>query len=148
MMYEELAGSQRRIRHIEGIYVKNLTPFPLRDHASSALQHTTPAPIIQLSDDTDLVLARRRGRKISQNAVVTLRNLRSDVRTEESADKPGETPRSARARPAGPPVSFSRAGPSNSPPAHLRRQRSTSHTSLDLQKPELIHAMHQLLPTD
>ncbi|GAB1519267.1 hypothetical protein RhiTH_002333 [Rhizoctonia solani] len=129
-MYEELAGSQRRIRHIEGIYVKNLTPFPLRDHASSALQHTTPAPIIQLSDDTDLVLARRRGRKISQNAVVTLRNLRSDVRTEESADKPGETPRSARARPAGPPVSFSRAGPSNSPPAHLRRQRSTSHTSL------------------
>ncbi|CEL57573.1 UV radiation resistance-associated gene protein OS=Homo sapiens GN=UVRAG PE=1 SV=1 [Rhizoctonia solani AG-1 IB] len=130
MMYEELAGNQRRIRHIEGIYVKNLTPFPLRDHASSALQHTTPAPIIQLSDDTDLILARRRGRKISQNAVVTLRTLRSDVRADESADKPGESPRSARTRPAGPPVSFSRAGPSNSPPAHPRRQRSTSHTSL------------------
>ncbi|CAE6429749.1 unnamed protein product [Rhizoctonia solani] len=130
MMYEELAGNQRRIKHIEGIYVKNLTPFPLRDHASSALQHTTPAPIIQPSDDTDLVLARRRGRKISQNAAVILRTLRSDIRTEESADKSGETPRSARTRPAGPPVSFSRAGPSNSPPAHLRRQRSTSHTSL------------------
>ncbi|CAE6429593.1 unnamed protein product [Rhizoctonia solani] len=130
MMYEELAGSQRRLRHIQGVHVKNLTPFPLRDHASSALQHTTPAPIIQLSDDTDLVLARRRGRRVSQNSAVTLRTLRSDSHTEESAEKPGESPRSARTRPAGPPVSFSRAGPSNSPPAHLRRQRSTSHTSL------------------
>ncbi|CAE6454256.1 unnamed protein product [Rhizoctonia solani] len=130
MMYEELAGSQRRLRHIQGIYIKNLTPFPLRDHASSALQHTTPAPIIQLSDDTDLVLARRRGRRISQNSVVTLRTLRSDSHTEESTEKPGESPRSARTRPTGPPVSFSRAGPSNSPPVHVRRQRSTSHTSL------------------
>ncbi|KAJ1311591.1 hypothetical protein OPQ81_010070 [Rhizoctonia solani] len=129
-MYEELAGSQRRLRHIQGIYVKNLTPFPLRDHASSVLQHTTPAPIIQFSDDTDLVLARRRGRRISQNSVVTLRNIRPDPHTEESAEKPGDTHRSARARPVGPPVSFPRAGPSNSPPAHLRRQRSTSRTSL------------------
>ncbi|CAE6518222.1 unnamed protein product [Rhizoctonia solani] len=130
MMYEELAGNQRRLRHIQGVYVKNLTPFPLRDHASSALQHTAPTPIIQLSDDTDLVLARRRGRRISQNSVVTLRTLRSDTHSEETAEKSGETPRSSRTRPAGPPVSFSRAGPSNSPPAHLRRQRSTSHTSL------------------
>ncbi|KEP54916.1 coiled-coil family protein [Rhizoctonia solani 123E] len=130
MMYEELAGSQRRLRHIQGIYVKNLTPFPLRDHASSVLQHATPNTIIQLSDDTDLVLARRRGRRISQNSVVTLRTLRSDSHSEETAEKPGEPPRSTRTRPAGPPVSFSRAGPSNSPPAHLRRQRSTSHTSL------------------
>ncbi|KAG8691266.1 hypothetical protein FRC11_005424 [Ceratobasidium sp. 423] len=129
-MYEELAGNQRRLRHIQGVYVKNLTPFPLRDNASSALQHTTPAPIIQPSDDTDLVLARRRGRRISQNSIVTLRTLRSDSRSEETAEKPGEAPRSARTRPTGPPVSFSRAGPSNSPPAHLRRQRSTSHTSL------------------
>ncbi|KDN50331.1 hypothetical protein RSAG8_01667, partial [Rhizoctonia solani AG-8 WAC10335] len=130
MMYEELAGSQRRLRHIQGVYVRNLTPFPLRDHASSALQHTTPTAIIQLSDDTDLVLARRRGRRISQNSIVTLRTIRSDSHTEESTEKPGEPPRSARTRPTGPPVSFSRAGPSNSPPAHLRRQRSTSHTSL------------------
>ncbi|KAH7345141.1 UV radiation resistance protein and autophagy-related subunit 14-domain-containing protein [Rhizoctonia solani] len=130
MMYEELAGSQRRLRHIQGIYVKNLTPFPLRDHASSALQHTTQAPIIQLSDDIDIVLARRRGRRISQNSVVTLRTLRSDSHTEESTEKPGDSPRSTRTRAAGPPVSFSRAGPSNSPPVHMRRQRSTSHTSL------------------
>ncbi|CAE7179473.1 unnamed protein product [Rhizoctonia solani] len=129
MMCEELAGGQRRLRHIQGVYVKNLTPFPLRDHASSALQHTTPAPIMQLSDDTDLFLARRRGRRISQNSVVTLRTLRSDSH-DETTEKPGETPRSARTRPIGPPVSFSRAGPSNSPPVHLRRQRSASHTSL------------------
>ncbi|KAG8717105.1 hypothetical protein FRC08_008183 [Ceratobasidium sp. 394] len=134
MMYEELSGNQRRVRHIQGIYVKNLTPFPIRDHASSALQHALPAPILQHSDDTDLVLARRRSRRTSQNSIVTLRTARAEAHRDESPEKHStlETPR-ARTRPAGPPVSFPRAGPSGSPPAHLRRQRSTSHASLGSQ---------------
>ncbi|KAG9100842.1 hypothetical protein FS749_012561 [Ceratobasidium sp. UAMH 11750] len=134
MMYEELSGNQRRVRHIQGIYVKNLTPFPIRDHASSALQHALPAPILQHSDDTDLALARRRSRRTSQNSIVTLRTARAEAHRDESPEKHStlETPR-ARTRPAGPPVSFPRAGPSGSPPAHLRRQRSTSHASLGSQ---------------
>lgn len=51
---------------------------------------------------------------------------------EDSNEKPQtlETSRAARNRPTGPPVSFPRAGPSNSPPTHMRRQRSTSRVSL------------------
>ncbi|KAG9128223.1 hypothetical protein FRC07_002512 [Ceratobasidium sp. 392] len=130
-MYD-LLGYQRRVRHIQGIYVKNLTPFPIRDHASSALQQSLPAPILQLSDDTDVILARRRTRRISQNSVVTLRTMRAEAHGDESPEKyqTTETPRVPRTRPAGPPLSFPRAGPSGSPPTHLRRQRSTSHTSL------------------
>ncbi|KAF8604981.1 hypothetical protein BDV93DRAFT_605491 [Ceratobasidium sp. AG-I] len=131
MLHEELSGNQRRLRHIQGIYVKNLTPFPLRDHASSALQQTA-APILQLSDDTDLILSRRRSRRISQNSVVTLRTLRTEPHADESFDKSQtlDTPRVPRTRPTGPPLSYPRAGPSSSPPTHLRRQRSTSHASL------------------
>ncbi|KAG8741552.1 hypothetical protein FRC10_002729 [Ceratobasidium sp. 414] len=135
-MYEELSGNQRRVRHIQGIHVKNLTPFPIRDHASSALQQALPAPILQHSDDTDLILARRRSRRISQNSVVTLRTARAEAHGDETSEKHSalETPRAPRTRPAGPPVSFPRAGPSGSPPTHLRRQRSTSHASLGSQK--------------
>ncbi|QRV76150.1 Vacuolar sorting 38 and autophagy-related subunit 14 [Ceratobasidium sp. AG-Ba] len=129
-MYDELSGSQRRVRHIQGVYIKNLTPFPIRDQASSALQQSAN-PVLQPSDDTDLVLARRRSRRISQNSVVTLRSIRAEAHGDESPEKypNSETPRTPRTRPAGPPVSFPRAGPSGSPPS-FRRQRSISHTSL------------------
>ncbi|KAF8641029.1 hypothetical protein AX17_000674 [Amanita inopinata Kibby_2008] len=77
------AFSQRRIRHITSIQIRNLTPFPLRDIFTSAIakpsQQPQFTPYGQLSDDLDLTISKKRPRKLSTNSVKTRRNIRSDA---------------------------------------------------------------------
>ncbi|KAK7064710.1 hypothetical protein R3P38DRAFT_2492219 [Favolaschia claudopus] len=79
---EVSAFSQRRVRHITAIQVRNLTAFPVRDAFASALsqpseqsQFTAPG---YLSDDLDVTLSKKRGRRISTNSVGTFKSLKSD----------------------------------------------------------------------
>ncbi|KAG2160166.1 uncharacterized protein EDB93DRAFT_1113719 [Suillus bovinus] len=74
--------SQRRLRHISSIQVRNLTPFPVRDAFASALarpaEHSQFTPLGNLSDDLDITLSRKRSRRISTNSVNTLQSARLD----------------------------------------------------------------------
>lgn len=74
--------SQRRLRHITSIQVRNLTPFPVRDAFASALarpaEYSQFTPLGNLSDDLDITLSRQRSRRISTNSVNTLRSARID----------------------------------------------------------------------
>ncbi|KAI0809281.1 hypothetical protein BC629DRAFT_1590342 [Irpex lacteus] len=71
--YEEL---QRRIRHITSLQVRNLTPFPARDEFASALSQPSEQPQFtahgHLSDDLDLSVSKRRGRRRSSTSVSTI----------------------------------------------------------------------------
>ncbi|EKM60705.1 uncharacterized protein PHACADRAFT_203855 [Phanerochaete carnosa HHB-10118-sp] len=66
----------RRVRHITSIQVRNLTPFPIRDEAASALVLPSEQPQFtphgNLSDDLDVTLARKRGRRKSYVSAQTL----------------------------------------------------------------------------
>ncbi|KAJ7596799.1 UV radiation resistance protein and autophagy-related subunit 14-domain-containing protein [Mycena floridula] len=79
--------SQRRLRHITAIEIRNFSPFPVRDAFASALSQ--PAEQSQftayghLSDDMDLTMSRKRGRRVSANSITTLRSAKSDELTSE-----------------------------------------------------------------
>lgn len=74
--------SQRRIRHITSIQIRNLTPFPVRDTFASAL--TQPSEQYQFtthghhSDDLDVTIGRKRGRRVSTASASSHRNANSD----------------------------------------------------------------------
>ncbi|KAI0638959.1 UV radiation resistance protein and autophagy-related subunit 14-domain-containing protein [Trametes polyzona] len=59
----------RRARHITAIQIRNLTPFPARDALASALTQPSEQPQFtpygHLSDDLDLTVGRKRGRRFS-----------------------------------------------------------------------------------
>jgi UV radiation resistance-associated gene protein len=69
---------QRRVRHITSIQVRNLTPFPVRDEAATALvqpaEQSQFTPHGTLSDDLDVTLARKRGRRRSSTSVYNIFN--------------------------------------------------------------------------
>ncbi|KAK7687991.1 hypothetical protein QCA50_008361 [Cerrena zonata] len=75
-------GIPRRIRHITSIQIRNLTPFPVRDAFASAL--TQPSEQSQftthgrLSDDLDVTIGRKRGRRVSTASTSSHRNANSD----------------------------------------------------------------------
>ncbi|KZT22111.1 hypothetical protein NEOLEDRAFT_1098260 [Neolentinus lepideus HHB14362 ss-1] len=76
----------RRLRNVTAVQVRNLTPFPVRDSFATAM--TQPSEQSQftthgrLSDDLDLTVGRRRGRRISSSSVMTTRTSRSEDREE------------------------------------------------------------------
>ncbi|KAI0662390.1 UV radiation resistance protein and autophagy-related subunit 14-domain-containing protein [Cubamyces menziesii] len=59
----------RRVRHISSIQIRNLTPFPARDALASALTQPSQQPQFtpygHLSDDLDVTVGRKRGRRYS-----------------------------------------------------------------------------------
>ncbi|KAJ7748488.1 hypothetical protein DFH07DRAFT_923445 [Mycena maculata] len=83
--------SQRRIRHITSIQVRNLTAFPVRDAFASALSQPAEQPQFNapgyLTDDLDVALSRKRSRRISANSIATYKSFKSD----ESAGDDVET---------------------------------------------------------
>ncbi|KAF9787006.1 hypothetical protein BJ322DRAFT_1053163 [Thelephora terrestris] len=74
---------QRRLRHIEYVQVRNLTPFPVRDAFASAL--TQPSARSQfnahgnLSDDLDITIGRRLGRRVSTTSTHTSKSIKSEA---------------------------------------------------------------------
>ncbi|CAL1696769.1 unnamed protein product [Somion occarium] len=72
----------RRIRHITSVQIRNLTPFPVRDTIASALAQPSEQPQFsshgRLSDDLDVTVGRKRGRRISSTSTSSLRNANSD----------------------------------------------------------------------
>lgn len=68
-----LDKQQRRARHITSIQIRNLTPFPVRDEAASALVQPSPQPQFgvygHLSDDLDVTLGSRRPRRRSSTSL-------------------------------------------------------------------------------
>ncbi|KAJ7071563.1 hypothetical protein C8F01DRAFT_1111054 [Mycena amicta] len=74
--------SQRRIRHISSIQIRNLTAFPVRDAFASALSQPAEQPQFNapghFSDDLDVTLARKRSRRISANSIATYKSFKSD----------------------------------------------------------------------
>ena len=71
---------QRRIRHLASIHVANFTPFPVRDEFTSALSKPSEQPQYaghgHLSDDLDVTLGRKRGRRRSAT-LLSAHNLSS-----------------------------------------------------------------------
>ncbi|KAJ7922961.1 hypothetical protein B0H13DRAFT_85773 [Mycena leptocephala] len=90
--------SQRRVRHVTSIQVRNLTAFPVRDAFASALSQ--PAEQSQFnapgyfSDDLDVTLSRKRSRRISANSIATYKSFKSD----ESAEDVGYSASESRGR--------------------------------------------------
>ena len=74
---------QRRLRHIEYVQVRNLTPFPVRDAFASALTQPSARPQFNahgnLSDDLDITIGRRQGRRVSTTSTHTSKSIKSDV---------------------------------------------------------------------
>ncbi|KAF9654299.1 hypothetical protein BDM02DRAFT_3182112 [Thelephora ganbajun] len=74
---------QRRLRHIEYVQVRNLTPFPVRDAFASALTQPPARPQFnihgKLSDDLDITIGRRQGRRISTTSTHTSKSVKSDT---------------------------------------------------------------------
>ncbi|KAL4068411.1 hypothetical protein V8B97DRAFT_1975567 [Scleroderma yunnanense] len=72
----------RRIRHITGVQIVNLTPFPVRDAFATAISQPASlsqfTPLGNFSDDLDLTLLRKRSRRISSTSVNTSKNLVTD----------------------------------------------------------------------
>ncbi|KAG8925000.1 hypothetical protein FRC01_010809 [Tulasnella sp. 417] len=134
--------ANRRIRHITGLAVRNLTPFPKRDGVASTLSEASAASSkgIQqayIPDDADLVLSQRRTRKISAASISTLRSLRAQddlgigassfsggtTIGEDSTPTPTRKRRTSKARPA-------LAIPPSNSGQQTRRGRSSSQASL------------------
>ncbi|KAG8983331.1 hypothetical protein FRB90_006122 [Tulasnella sp. 427] len=132
----------RRIRHITGLAVRNLTPFPKRDGVASTLSEASAASSkgieqAYIPDDADLILSQRRTRKISSTSVATLRTLRAQDDlgiglsslgsgipiAEDTTPTPTRARRSSKARP-------SLALPPPTSAQQLRRGRSSSQVSL------------------
>ncbi|KAG8963508.1 hypothetical protein FRC03_002918 [Tulasnella sp. 419] len=131
-----------RIRHITGVLVCNLTPFPARDQVTSSLHQTSIASSQGIEgdyapDDTDLTLSRRRQRNLSSTSLTTLRSIRPSEEPHSAElggsfafrDKSGESPRRTRKISRG---SFNfDPGPSTAQsPPKPRRLRSQSQVSL------------------
>ncbi|KAF7306451.1 hypothetical protein MIND_00436300 [Mycena indigotica] len=74
--------SQRRIRHISSIQIRNLTAFPVRDAFASALSQPAEQPQFNpsgyFSDDLDVTLSRKRSRRISTNSIATYKSVKSE----------------------------------------------------------------------
>ncbi|KAF8912897.1 hypothetical protein CPB84DRAFT_1841339 [Gymnopilus junonius] len=68
----------RRIRHITGVQIRNLTPFPVRDSFTSALSLPLEHSHFSTSDDLASVLSRKRTRKVSTNSTTTRRSSKRD----------------------------------------------------------------------
>lgn len=123
---------QYSLRHVSGIYVRNLTPFPQRDRVASALQHRTPVnvqrDVTHTADDLDL-LSRKRTRRVSSASVATLRSLRSENANPEAMDLVAEDEilrphRSPRVRP-----SLKQSVSHQQPASATARARSASNAS-------------------
>ena len=63
--------------------VRNLTPFPVRDAFASALTQPSARPQFNahgnLSDDLDITIGRRQGRRVSTTSTHTSKSIKSDV---------------------------------------------------------------------
>lgn len=122
---------QRRVRHISSFQVRNLTPFPVRDAAASALarpQALNLPPTLQgrASDDLDGTFTRKRARKISASSVNTLGSHRSN---EESwGDEPVGTPFERRKRDSISSINSITSSPSINGHMKPRRPRAISKT--------------------
>ncbi|KAJ7139545.1 UV radiation resistance protein and autophagy-related subunit 14-domain-containing protein [Mycena epipterygia] len=96
---EDSSFSQRRIRHITSIQVRNLTAFPVRDAFASALSQPAEQPQFNapgyFSDDLDVTLARKRSRRISANSIATYKSYKSD---ESAGDDVGHAATESRGR--------------------------------------------------
>ncbi|OSD05786.1 hypothetical protein PYCCODRAFT_1405673 [Trametes coccinea BRFM310] len=117
----------RRVRHITSIQIRNLTPFPARDALTSAL--TKPAeqpqftPYGHFSDDLDVTVGRKRGRRFSAASSTFSGPRGDDDSGHGSVDRSGEpTLRRRTSSRASIPLSSS-AGSSNS---KLGRRPSTA----------------------
>ncbi|KAF8973835.1 hypothetical protein BDZ97DRAFT_1912290 [Flammula alnicola] len=80
-IYEDGHTNPRRIRHITGIQIRNLTPFPVRDAFTSALTRPAEQPHFNASgviDDLGAMILRKRTRKVSTNSTGTRRSLKWD----------------------------------------------------------------------
>ncbi|KAK0232827.1 UV radiation resistance protein and autophagy-related subunit 14-domain-containing protein [Armillaria fumosa] len=126
--------SQKRIRHITSIQVRNLTPFPVRDEFASALSQPSEQPQFSshghLTDDLDISLTSKRSRRVSLNSVATFRSKKSDDVVEgqgpgdSAAVSRGRTRAGSRASSAGVSSKFA----SGSAPI-IRRYRASSNAS-------------------
>lgn len=89
----ETTLTQRRIRHITAIQIRNLTPFPVRDAFASALTQPSEQPQFSshghLSDDLDVTLSRKRSRRISTASAAAHGSLWSDEGAVEDGFQPG-----------------------------------------------------------
>ncbi|KAI0078487.1 hypothetical protein K474DRAFT_902051 [Panus rudis PR-1116 ss-1] len=137
----------RLIRHITSIQIRNLTPYPVRDTFASALtqpsQQPQFTPLGGFSDDLDVTVGRRRGRRISSASTTSARNAVPD--REGSPSEPRRRFNSIGAKPTSPRTTSSLSGlgkpstspaqkkaPNVSPPGVGRpalRQRTSSTTS-------------------
>ncbi|KAH9891128.1 UV radiation resistance protein and autophagy-related subunit 14-domain-containing protein [Cubamyces lactineus] len=83
----------RRVRHISSIQIRNLTPFPARDALASALTQPSQQPQFtpygHLSDDLDVTVGRKRGRRYSA-ASSTRSGQREDESVHGSVDRSEE----------------------------------------------------------
>lgn len=74
---------QRRLRHVEYVQVRNLTPFPVRDAFASALTQPSARPQFNahgnLSDDLDIIIGRRLSRRVSTTSTHTSKSIKSDA---------------------------------------------------------------------
>ena len=140
-MVNNICFQHFRVRHLTGIIVQNLTPFPRRDTVASTLQKPSIASAKALegayvADDADLALSSRRSRNLS-SASSTHRTLRlADDREISGLEgvfqlgSPGDSPR--RARISGKPSTHLHGAASSSisqSPPTFRRQRSLSQAS-------------------
>ncbi|KAJ6569615.1 hypothetical protein B0H19DRAFT_700690 [Mycena capillaripes] len=123
----DLAFSQRRVRHITSIQVRNLTAFPVRDAFASALSQPAEQPQFNapgyFSDDLDVTLSKKRSRRISTNSIATYKSFKSD----ESAGDDITGTESRGRRTAGSRLSFhggGSVGPSSNPAARFHSSGS------------------------
>ncbi|KAF9478708.1 hypothetical protein BDN70DRAFT_933158 [Pholiota conissans] len=90
----------RRLRHITGIQIRNLTPFPVRDAVTTALSqpmeqsHFAAAGTI---DDLGAIVSRRYTRKTSTNSTATRPSLKWDSGIAEDRDSESLASRGRRA---------------------------------------------------
>ncbi|KAG8994878.1 hypothetical protein FRB94_009627 [Tulasnella sp. JGI-2019a] len=152
---EEHEDTKYRIRHIKGVSVRNLTPFPKRDTVASTLSsHQTTVAAQRgiegayIADDADLVMAKRRTRKVSSTSVATLRGIHQTPEaglTDPGDDNSPNTTRIRRTSKARPPLSYpsNNLGPSV---AGVHRPRSGSQAST--RSSALIPPPSPISPTD
>ncbi|KAF7319841.1 hypothetical protein MKEN_00767300 [Mycena kentingensis (nom. inval.)] len=81
--------SQRRVRHISSIQIRNLTANPVRDAFASALSQPAEQPQFNapgyFSDDLDVTISRKRGRRISANSIATFKSVKSEDSDEHAS---------------------------------------------------------------
>ncbi|KAG8856959.1 hypothetical protein FRB96_006222 [Tulasnella sp. 330] len=141
---EEYEDTKHRIRHIKGISIRNLTPFPKRDTVASTLtSHQTTVAAQRglegayVADDADLLMAKRRTRKVSSTSVKTLRGVQQSQEAGQADPASGadslslNTIRVRKNSKARPPLSYPVGipGSSASAAAITRRPRSASQAS-------------------